>query len=386
MPDEVFQKLDAELTRGGSEHLLTLLADQFRTEQKFHELFDVLLMRERLRLKLPPTTTSIDELPEPTRSQLENAYLNICRDVGELLLSQQKVREAWPYLRPLGDRAFVAARLAEIKPDEDNLQALVEILLHEGIDVSRGYQLVLDHYGTCNAISAFEGLVMTKSLADRQEAAEKLIRQVHEELSVNLRADFEQREGAPPQESTLRELLATRPGQVGDSYHIDTSHLASTIRYARMLEHPESIRLALDLAEYGRALLPQYQFADQEPFVDAYAMHSLFFAAQLGESVDDALKTFRQRAEQVDAYREGTLAAEVYVVLLARLGRHAEAIDAAAKMLPPGTHTTGFAPTLMQLCQQAGDYTQLLRVCRERDDQVGYTAALLAQAHCSRAS
>jgi hypothetical protein len=379
MAEEVFQKLDAELTQGGSEHLLTLLADQFRAEQKYHELFDILLMRERLRLQLPPTTTSIDELPEPARSQLENAYLNICREVGDLLLSQQNVREAWPYLRPLGDRTFVAARLAAIEPNEDNLQALVEILLHEGVDVSRGYQLVLDHYGTCNAISAFEGLIMTKSKADRQDAAEKLIRQIHEELSVNLRADFEQREGTPPQESTLRELLAKRPGQVGDSYHIDTSHLASAVRYARMLERPECIRFALDLAEYGKALSPQFQFADQEPFVDAYAMHARFFAAQLGESVDDALETFRQRAEQVDAYREGTLAAEVYVVLLTRLGRHAEAIAAAAKMLPPGTHTTGFAPTLMELCQQSGDYTQLLQVCRDRDDQVGYAAALLAQ-------
>ena len=42
----------------------------------------------------------------------------------------ERVREAWPYLRPLGDRALVADGLASIEPDEENLQPMIEILLH----------------------------------------------------------------------------------------------------------------------------------------------------------------------------------------------------------------------------------------------------------------
>jgi hypothetical protein len=380
MSEDFFQQLPQVLASSGAEQVLTSLADHFRAEQKYHELFDVLLMRDRLRLGLPlAMSTSIDEVPEPTRTQLEEAYLAACRDVGTRLLAEKRVREAWPYLRPIGDRALVAEGLAAIEPDDDNLQALVEILLHEGIDVGRGYQLVLDHYGTCNAISAFEGVVMAKSKSEQRDAAARLVRRMRQELLANLRADIEQRESKPPAETSLRDLVANRPELFeGNNYHIDVTHLASTIRYARLLEDAEELRLALDLAEYGRRLSTQFQSAGEEPFVGTYPRSALFFAAQLGEQVDEALDYFRQRAEQVDAYHEGTLAGEVYVVLLARLGRYTEAIDAAAKMIPPGTHTTGFAPTLMELCRQAGDYTRLMEVCRERGDLVGYAVGLIS--------
>lgn len=377
---DVYEELPGVLARDGVAEVLSTLATRLRSDQKYHELFDVLLMHERHRLGVPMVMNSpIDELPEPKRGRLEEAYLNVCREVGMALLAEKRVREAWPYLRPLGERELIARGLTAIEPDEDNLQALVEILLHEGVDVGRGYQLVLDHYGTCNAISAFEGVVMSKSKSDQRDAAARLVRRLHEELLANVRADIEQREGTPPAETSIRELMKNREWFPGESYHVDTTHLASTIRYARMLEEPESIGLALDLAEYGRALSPQFQFSDQEPFVQPFQAHAQFFAAQLGESVESALDYFRDRAEKVDAYHEGTLAAEVYVVLLARLKRYQEAIDAAAKLIPPGTHTTGFAPTLMELCREAGDYSKLIAVCRERGDVVGYAAGLIAQ-------
>lgn len=366
----------------GAEAMLASLADRLRAERKYHELFDVLLMQQRLRLGVPIVLSApIDELPEPTRSQLEEAYLAVCREIGTQLLAEKRVREAWPYLRPLGDRTLVANGLAQVEPDEDNLQSLIEILLHEGIDVGRGYQLVLDHYGTCNAISAFEGSVMVKSRADQRDAAARLVRRLHEELSANLRADIENREGKPPVDPTLRAMISDRPQLFdGDAYHIDITHLASTVRYARLLEDQHALALALDLAEYGSRLSPQLRGTGEEPFVEAFSAEALFFAAQLGERVDEALAYFRDRAENVDAYHEGTLAAEVYVVLLTRLGRLNEAIDAAAKLIPPGTHTTGFAATLMELSQQAGDYQRLIEICQSREDVVSCAAALVAQA------
>ncbi len=376
----MFDQLPQLLANAGPGPMLSALIEQFRAEKKYHELFDALLMQERLRLGLPMAlTSSIDELAEPIRSRVEEAYLGACREVGTLLLAEKRVREAWPYLRPLADRDLVAQGLATIEPDDENLQSLVEILLHEGVDVGRGYQLVLDHYGTCNAISAFDGVVMARPRAEQRDAAARLVRRLHEELLANVRADAEMREGSPPTESSIRQIVARRPEIFeGNSYHIDLTHLASVIRHARLLEDHPTIRLALDLAEYGRRLSPQFRSTGEEPFVDAYNSEALFFAAQLQEQVEAALSHFRERAEQVDAYHEGTLAAEVYVVLLARLGRCQEAINAAAKLIPPGTHTTGFAPTLMELCCQAGDYTRLLENCQERGDLVGYAAGLIA--------
>jgi hypothetical protein len=364
----------------GSEAMLVSLADRLRAERKYHELFDVLLMQQRLQLGLPVLLSApINELPEPTRSQLEAAYLAVCREIGTQLLAEKRVREAWPYLRPLGDRALVADGLASIDPDEENLQPMIEILLHEGIDVGRGYQLVLDHYGVCNAISAFEGAVATRSQAEQRDAAARLVRHLHQELCANLKADIENREGQPPAEATIREMIVNRPQLFeNNAYHIDITHLASTARYARLLEDKASIALALDLAEYGGRLSPELRSPGEEPFVEARA-ESLFLAAQLGQHVPEALAYFRDRAEKVDAYHEGALAAEVFVVLLARLGRLAEAIDTAATLIPPGTHITGFAPSLMELSQRAGDYTRLIEVCRTGGNVVGYAAALIAQ-------
>lgn len=378
----MIRKLAQLLKERGPLAMLSTLADRLQAERKYHELFDVLLMKQRLLLGLPVAlNTPIDELPEPARTHLEAGYLAVCREIGSQLLTEGRVGEAWPYLRPLGDRPFVAAGLAKIEPTEDNLPALIEILLHEGIDVGRGYQLVLDHYGTCNAITAFESVILAKRHTDQQDAAARLVKRLHEELLANLTADIEHREGQPPRETNLHAMLAARPHWCdGGAYHIDVSHLAATLRHARLLEEPQAIALALDLAEYSTRISPELRGRGEEPFVVADA-EVRFFAAQLGENVSEALDYFRARAEQVDAYREGTLAAEVYVVLLARVGRPSEAVEAAARLIPPGTHTTGFAPPLMELSAQAGDYTRLLEVCEASDNVVGYAAALLAGLH-----
>jgi hypothetical protein len=381
MSDAAFSELAKKFSDGGTNALLDTLAARFRAEKKHHQLFDVLLMRERARLGLPSVlSSSIDELPEPTRSQLEDAYIAVCREVGSLLLAEGKVREAWPYLRPVGDRSLVAQGLANVEPNEENLNPLIEILLHEGVDVGAGFQLVLDHYGTCNSISTFEGVVLAKPRVDQQAAAERLVRRLHEELLTSLRTHIERQEGKVPTEQPIVQLLADRDWMFeGNNYHIDTTHLASIVRFARVLESPESVRLAYELAEYGRRLSPQFHFAAEEPFAELYVSHVLFFAAQLGDRVDEAVQYFRERAEKIDPLAEGTAAAETYISLLARLRRFPEAIEAAATLIPPGTQTSGFAPTMMELSRENGDYSRLLQVCQERDDVVGYAAGLIEQ-------
>ena len=48
------------------------------------------------------------------------------------------------YLRPIADPKLVAGGLEKIEPDEENLQDLIEIAVHEGMAVPLGYQLVLE--------------------------------------------------------------------------------------------------------------------------------------------------------------------------------------------------------------------------------------------------
>ena len=170
---------------------------------------------------------------------MEQAYLEACREVGAALLGAGQLREAWMYLRPVGDNALVAQALAGIEPNEENLSDLIEISLHEGVSVPLGYRLVLEHYGTCNAITMFDSMVAGRPGKDQQAAADLLVRHLHRELLANVRTDIKRQEGTEPPGETLLELVAERDWLFGQhNYHVDTTHLASTVRLARVLEDP----------------------------------------------------------------------------------------------------------------------------------------------------
>jgi hypothetical protein len=68
---------------------------------------------------------------------------------------------------------------------------------------------------------------------------------------------------------------------------------------------------------------------------------------------------------------------EVFIALLARAGRPAEAFQAAAELLRPDMRTSGFAPGLVELASQAGCYDRLMTASRDRDDALGFTAGLI---------
>jgi hypothetical protein len=380
-----FDDLESELTSAGPDAALERLAEQFREAGDFHGLFDTRLMQARRRLGLPIIlTTPLEDLAEPLRGQVETAYLEACRESGWLLWNTGKLREAWMYLRPLGENASVAEALARIEPNEDNLNSLIEIALQEGIAPAHGYNLILRNYGTCNAITTFDAEMGRFNCSQQQLAAELLIRQVHAELVANVRADIARREGNASDEHDLPDLLEDRDWLFADNgYHIDTSHLSAAVRIARIVEDPAVLQLAWELTEYGRRLSPTFQLAGDPPFEDVYPSHGLFFAAQLARQVDEAIARFRAKADKANLDEAGTGAAEVYVVLLIRLRRYKDALDEHIRLMPAGVRTTGFAPTVLELARMAGGYDRLLSVCRERGDLLGFAAGLLSKAEAS---
>jgi hypothetical protein len=382
MPEAIYDELQSAFSSGGAEAAFERLTGQLRQEQRYHELFDARLMQSRWRLGLPVIqTSSLDELPEPTRTKVEDAYLEACREVGRLLLDQGRVREAWMYLRPVGEKQPVVEALEKIEPHEENVEELIEVALHQAVCPRLGFQLVLKNYGTCNAITMFDSHMYERPKAERQEVAALLIRHLHEELKDNLVAEITRQEGTPPREPTIEALVADRDWLFADgSYHIDTSHLSATVRFARAVEDPEVLALAVDLTEYGRRLGSQYQYAGDEPFADAYADQGLFFRAQLGHRVEEALDVFGRKARELDQEEHGTAPAEVYVALLARLGRRREAIDALHELIPAGTRPTGFAPSMAELASSSGEFARMASVCRDRGDVLGFTAGLVAAA------
>ncbi|HEY1601203.1 MAG TPA: hypothetical protein VGG64_16490 [Pirellulales bacterium] len=377
----LFDELQSAADHEGIVGIFHRLTEHLRQQEQYHELFDARLMEARHTLGLSVImTSSLDDLPEPVRTKMEDAYLAACREVGELLLSHGRVREAWMYLRPVGDRAAVARSLEQIPRDAENYEEIIEVALYEGACPRLGFEYVLAHYGTCNAITLFDGQMHNRPKSDRQEVAALLINHLHGELLRNVKADIARREGAEPEDTSLAALVANRPWLFeNDNYHVDTTHLAAVVRFALSCDDKQALRTALDLTEYGRRLSSQYKFPGQEPFADTYPAHALFFQGLLDENVDAAIRFFRERA---DAAEEAG-PAEVLIALLARAGRDREAFDAAVERLGPTVRTTGFAPSMLELARRAGCYDRLMAASRDRDDPLGFTAGLVERLRTS---
>ncbi len=379
---QIFDELQRVTEQSGHAAVVERLITYLESQGRFHELFEALKMRLRLQLGLAPTQADRNEkLPEAVEMKLEHGLIDNCRRVGEGFLKQGKVREGWMYMRPVGDREAAAAALRQIPDTDDNVDELLEVLLHEGVDVQRGYQLALDRLGTCNSITLFESALAARPRADQQVAASLLVRHVHGELLANVRRDIASREGKEPAETTVEELLRKRPELMRDgSYHLDTSHLASTVRFARVLENVDDLRMALDLTIYGRHLHPQFQYPGEEPFLDLYPSSAAFFRALLGQQVEVGIRYFTQKADVVDQTQNGAVAIEVLIDLLARCGRPAEALKAYEKRMPVEGRLIGIAPNMLELSARVGEYASMQEICRQRQDLLGFTAALLNNA------
>jgi hypothetical protein len=374
-----FEQLQ-KVAASGVAAVLDQLIENLRSKNQYHELFEALKMRVRHRLGLPITYSETpDSLDEDRRNQLEDGLIGACREVGMLLLKGGRIREGWMYLRPVGDKAAVANELSAVEANQDNTDELVEVCLHEGVDVRRGFQLVLDHYGTCNAITTYESAVGRQSRPDQQAAAELLVRHVHRELQKSLVADIGRQEGTEPREQTLRELVADRDWLFGEySYHIDTTHLASTVRCSRVIENKEVLELALDLTEYGRRLAKQFQYKGEEPFLDIYPSNALYLGALLGRNVDAAVSYFRDKAESLSVDEHGSLPIESFVQLLDRIGRYREAIDALIRFGDQGDRAKQVIPLLHDLAGKLGDFSPVMDYCRRHGELLGFATALAA--------
>jgi tetratricopeptide (TPR) repeat protein len=379
----MFDELQAFADDPGT--LLARAAQSLVESGDVHRLFELRLLEERRRLGLAlDRRTPIDEIEEPLRSQLEAAYLAACREVGELLLEAGRLREAWMYLRPAGDKLAMRRRLSHVTAEGEQADGLIELALFEGIDPERGYAWLLGRQGTCSGITTLDGLEQQLSVAEVRACAAVLVRHVHNELLGNLRGHLHRLVGAAPPQLGIRDLLAQHPElQAGGDYHLDPSHLTSAMRYARMLTDPALTAKALEMAEYGARLPADLQYPGEPPFEDVYQAHGLLLRATLGRDVDEALEYFGSRArgerESHGAETPSTAAVEAYLVLLARTGRFDEALAAYRELTEPGRDLSRYAPTLLELAEASGAWEQHAEICRERNDVLGFTAGVLAR-------
>jgi hypothetical protein len=393
--DNDFMLLEQIADKQGPVAAAQELVERMRQQKLYPELFEARKMLHRAELGLPPVhvdhigshgnKSGSAKLDPHVQEELDRRLLDACREVGGGLMRSGRLQEGWMYLRAVGDDAFASEAMAEIEPTQDNLDLLLNLYVHEGVDIGRGTELCLQMRGTCNTITMLDSIVAMRGRADQQAAVEALVKHVHQELLANLTADIKRRnpQVLDPAEQTIGAWLALMPGLLRDgTYHLDTTHLASTVRFARVLDDLETLRLAADLAEYGRQLHAQYQYASEEPFADLYPMSLAWFRALLGEHVDAALRVFRQKAESLDLEEHGTIGIETFADLLARIGRPAEAAKYLMRSMPEGMRPFGVAPSLIELSSASGEFESMKDHARQRGDLIGFAAAVL-QSHYS---
>lgn len=382
-PDALFESLDKTLETASPaeaiDHLATMLADR----GEFRALLDARLLKARLDLDLPLVQVgSLADIPEPARTQYEERYVEAIREVGKLLLDAGEIGAAWAYFRAIAEKEPVAAAIEVYQPleNDERIGQVVEVAFNQGVHPRKGFALILEHYGTCSAITAFEALPPDE--ATRVVCADRLVRRLHGDLTLNLRGEIARRgQPLPPDGTSIGDLIAGREWLfVDEAYHLDVSHLASTVRLSPLLTDPETIALAVGLTDYGQNLSERHRYEGDPPFEDHYGDHAVYLRALLGQNVEEAIAHFQSKLPAPDPDgRDEAIAAQVLVRLLVRIGRTEDAIEIAAEHLAQLPDSALACPGVAQLCQSLGRLDRLAEIARGRGDLVNYTAARLSK-------
>jgi hypothetical protein len=391
-PDR-FADLVRACDAAGPAAMLDELAASLAARGRWHGLFDTRIIQARVALGLPPVGTPGD-VPPAARDAFDERSLAACREAGWPLIDERQIAAGWMYLRAAAEPAAVSARLAAIArpllasahddPEADRvLEEILGVVLWDAVDPALGIEIVLATQGTCNAITAFEQAVSRLPAARQRPAAGVLVAWLHDEVRASLADDVASRGLAAPAPATLGGLLAALgPADVG--LHVDVSHLQSVLRIARVCDDEPTIRRACELAEYACRLPADLVYPGEPPFEEVGEASRLFYGSQLGVDVDRAVRFFRTAAATAEP-EAGSLPHDVLVLLLARLGRPAEALHAALSRprdergMPSPLQTAAALPALVDLAAAAGEWELLRRACRDRGDEITFAATLAAE-------
>ncbi|TWT59034.1 hypothetical protein KOR42_24230 [Thalassoglobus neptunius] len=381
MQNSPFDQLDLLNPTSDSEHYLERLEELVRESGDLHKVFDVKMLRKKFSLGLPLSRpTSLQDVPEPLRKEVEETYVESAREVGQAFLEKGEIGSAWMYFQVIREQDPVAQAIEEL-PDQiedyDKQEEIVRIGLYEGVNPPKAVKIMLNGQGTCSTITALEQGMQTLSQEHRQECAKVLVKSLYSDLTESVRNHVQQKVPMLPPGESLKSLLVGRDWILeGGNYHIDVSHLNAVVRFARSIEAPaEELKLADELALYGSKLEPSLQYGGEPPFEDFYPAHQHFFNVLLDRNRQEGLQYFRDKLEAEPDEQDRPILAYVLVDLLIRSGELDEAVSVSAKYLAQLNEEVSIS--FDELCVDANRFDVLKETRREQGDLVGYASACL---------
>ena len=378
MDPKPFEDFKQTLQRQGPEAAFEQMIAGLKERSDLHRVFEALTMRARYELDIPLVRATASDLPAEQRDPYEEKVIAACREVGRLFLDSGAIAEAFGYYNMIGELDAVREAIDAFKPSEqedDSVEQVIEVAVSQGVHPSKGLALVLERYGTCQSITACEGILAQQIKPEvRQDCIKLLVGVLHGELVDRLSAEIEQHEGNAPAAASVSLLVQGRDWLFeNENYHIDTSHLNSVVRMARFLPKCDETFLAIHLCEYGRRLSERYRYAESAPFENIYDDSLIFFRVLTGVDVESGLDYFRKKADKANPDEEGTYSAEVYVNLLSITGRDDEAIAYAGRKLNDDDASRTFS--INELCLSAGRLDKMAQMAQRRDDLLSFAAA-----------
>src|SRR3954452_25241552 len=104
-PEADFETIDRTLASQAPSGTLDLLERTLADRGEFRALLDAKLLKARHELGLPLVQAgSLADIPEPTRTQYEERYIEAIRDVGRRLLDAGEIGAAWAYFRAIAEK------------------------------------------------------------------------------------------------------------------------------------------------------------------------------------------------------------------------------------------------------------------------------------------
>jgi hypothetical protein len=382
MEPAVFDDLKNSLDKSGAAAAIDGLCDALRKHKDYTGLFYARLMKKRHELGVSPIPTgSSQDLPAEVHAPYEDAIREAARQAGNLFLEDGNIPAAWAFFRMIGEPQPVINAIENFKPlENEDCHPVVDIAFNQGVHVQKGFDLIVDRYGICSAITTLGGHEFPPQSPEREYCIKRLVRALYDELKDRLTAEIEHKQGFKPTATTVRDLIAGRDWLFEDDvYHIDVSHLSAVIQMtASHLGASTELDLARELCAYGQKLSLKFQYQSDPPFEDQYKDYAIFLDILAGVNVDEGLAHFRRKAEDADPETIGTFPAEVLVNLLVRLDRPKDALTIARKFLSKVDDTRLSCPSVAELCQRTSDYAALAEVARAQGNAVHYVAGLIA--------
>lgn len=381
MQNSLFHQLEAAAQQGDTASLLQSLIKQVEQSGDWHKLFDARMLQKKHELGLSLSQpSSLQDVPEQYRKEVEATYVAAAREVGEKFLSEGNLSAAWMYLQVIREPEKLAAALDEL-PDQiddyERTEELLQIALYQGVNPPKGVQIMLSGHGTCSTITALDQALPRMSQAHRAACAKIMVRSLYDDLRHSVQRHVEQKVPMLEPDLSLKALITGRDWLFeGGNYHVDVSHLNSVVRFARSIEAPaEELELARQMADYGTHLERTLQYEGEPPFDDFYPAHLQFFNILLDKNREEGLQYFREKLAAEPDEQDKPLLAYVLVDLLIRSEQLDEAVELAARYLSNLNEEVSIS--FDELCVKANRLDILKQVRQDQNDLVGYTAALL---------